>query len=272
MLQCVIRLPNKFSSETYDMNHNENPVLCALTCPVCIKYMTPPIQQCIRGHSMCLTCHRKILSCPVCRAPRDKLARNWNLEKISEATEIPCENSDVGCQVSRKGTEIQNHEDECTFKSKPCPFSEYEGCKWNSLISSLKEHLESIHAGNVHTSQTEAFVVKDFKGMKTHRSVKVVLVPGSSAYLLITWDLDGSTGMTKWNITLSEKKGIDFSVEILFGNPLAEDVIIAPCVGTLQSDDRLGKKKLFLIHRSVIEDFCENGDLHYSFSIEFKYD
>lgn len=171
----------------------ENPILCALECPVCNEHMAPPIRQCIRGHSFCNRCFERVEFCPVCRSHKDPDARCWALEKIYEIIEIPCKNAYVGCLVRCKGEDIQHHVNECSYKIRSCPFKHYDECTWSSFSSNLEEHLNLNHSRNFYKNSWQVFVARNFKGMNTYQYIYIV-IHAYDEFFRITWDLDELTG------------------------------------------------------------------------------
>lgn len=59
-----------------------------LECPVCKEYMTPPIYQCMAGHTVCNNCKTKIGKCSSCDESIEK-TRNFTLEELSKKVELP---------------------------------------------------------------------------------------------------------------------------------------------------------------------------------------
>lgn len=178
----------------YRMSVNqENSVLCALECPVCRDHMPPPIRQCLGGHSICQSCFQKVEFCPVCRSHKDPISRSWALEKIYESIQIPCKNAYAGCLVSREGLAIRKHQDECNYKTRICPFKDYEACSWNNLTSKLEAHLELSHARNFYKGSGQMFVVQNFKGRDTSLNIYSV-ISAYNQFFRISWELDELTG------------------------------------------------------------------------------
>ncbi|KAJ8981960.1 hypothetical protein NQ317_002134 [Molorchus minor] len=59
-----------------------------LECPICKEYMSPPIYQCLSGHTLCNACKAKSEECSVCRA-KIEATRNYVLEDVSKKVEVP---------------------------------------------------------------------------------------------------------------------------------------------------------------------------------------
>ncbi|XP_067132871.1 E3 ubiquitin-protein ligase Siah1-like [Centruroides vittatus] len=87
-----------FSSSTTD------PALTSLLqCPVC--YVSPLIYQCVSGHLTCSNYKRRVHRCPTCRGFLGEF-RNIAIEKVAEASALPCRFKDNGCLVVRT---LTNH-------------------------------------------------------------------------------------------------------------------------------------------------------------------
>ncbi|XP_023014612.2 uncharacterized protein [Leptinotarsa decemlineata] len=63
-------------------------LLQLLECPFCKEYMSPPIYQCLTGHTMCNTCKSSLSKCSTCDADIEK-TRNYTLEELSKKVELP---------------------------------------------------------------------------------------------------------------------------------------------------------------------------------------
>lgn len=59
-----------------------------LECPICKEYMTPPIYQCVTGHTICNSCKVKLGKCGTCDENVEK-TRNFTLEELSKKVELP---------------------------------------------------------------------------------------------------------------------------------------------------------------------------------------
>lgn len=172
----------------------ETSLLSALECPVCDVYMSPPIRQCKKGHAFCQECFIKLEQCPICRSEKDPVARCWALEKMHATLEIPCRNSAAGCNFTCSGMNISSHQQECEFRTRPCPFREYDNCPWRNLTSTLAAHLASKHATNFYKKRWQMLVANDFKRISDYHFIYAVIY-AFNEYFRITWDLDVRTGM-----------------------------------------------------------------------------
>ena len=61
-----------------------------LECPVCMDFFTPPIYQCVNGHSLCAYCSDRNTTCPECRSSLSNKVKNIALERMLENIEKNC--------------------------------------------------------------------------------------------------------------------------------------------------------------------------------------
>nr|CAD7265821.1 unnamed protein product [Timema shepardi] len=121
-----------------------------LECPVCLKCLSFPIQQCASGHSICSKCLPKCENCPLCRASFTK-ARNYALEQLSQITKKPCKNDVFGCKETYLATELTDHEAYCLYRQNTCLI---DNCTWNGngtrkYSVTRKTHKETVNMENV---------------------------------------------------------------------------------------------------------------------------
>ena len=62
--------------------------LSQLKCPVCMKYMRPPIILCVNGHNICNICKQKVPHSPTCREQFLNI-RNVTSEKLARQVKCP---------------------------------------------------------------------------------------------------------------------------------------------------------------------------------------
>jgi len=127
-----------------------------MTCPVCKEYFTPPIVQCYKGHSVCLSCvHRmaqvsKDERCPECRSHMRTTCRNYALEGQMQYITVGCVWEKLGCSARISLLDRAKHEAYCP--SRPlgvkCYYSgEALGreCAWEGNPLLLPRHLREVH-------------------------------------------------------------------------------------------------------------------------------
>lgn len=119
-------------------------ILSELECPVCLEYITPPIYQCVSGHSFDLACKNSITECPVCKKEIYP-SSNVTLEKVTSYLIYPCKNIEYGCEYASGPQKIKEHEKYCKHGARSCPINEYEWCIWKNKTSEMYSHIRNIH-------------------------------------------------------------------------------------------------------------------------------
>lgn len=121
-----------------------------LECPVCIEYMTPPIQLCNNGHNICGNCRPNLDKCPTCRQ-NILQARNYALEDLCYNLNYPCKFHDTGCNETFSGKNIKEHQAVCHHGTHTCPLDIIPDlhCEWKGKYKELVTHLESVHEDRV---------------------------------------------------------------------------------------------------------------------------
>lgn len=94
-------------------------LLVELECPVCTNYMSPPIRQCVTGHSICEQCRKRLPKCPLCQGKFSD-AKNITLEALAGKMHYPCINKDSGCTAKLSLEERERHEASCMYKGFKC--------------------------------------------------------------------------------------------------------------------------------------------------------
>lgn len=150
-------------------------IISELECPVCLDYMMPPIfVVCSSGHSVCSMCKEELdQECPTCRQPVVNI-RNIVMEKVAKRVKYPCVNKKWGCYETFNIDAIIDHESECFYSNRQCPWSAVSHtCAWKGDTKDLKRHLTDSHA-----DETEE--VQD--GVRLHLSISTygykTLFPG----------------------------------------------------------------------------------------------
>ncbi|CAH0550410.1 unnamed protein product [Brassicogethes aeneus] len=111
-------------------------LLIELECPICTNYMSPPIRQCVVGHSVCETCRKKLKKCALCQGQFTD-ARNLTLESLAQKMRYPCIHKTSGCQKRLTFVERDKHEERCNHKGFRCAM---EKCNWSGQLEDLNAH------------------------------------------------------------------------------------------------------------------------------------
>lgn len=99
-----------------------------IQCANCQKTLKDEIHHCLFGHMTCYNC--KGAMCVVC-----SVQMNSDMKR-------KCKNFSVGCNEIPPLSELRNHEDNCIFNNRICPF---EGCSFSNVFNEMKIHLEKSH-------------------------------------------------------------------------------------------------------------------------------
>ncbi|KAJ3657072.1 hypothetical protein Zmor_016104 [Zophobas morio] len=114
-----------------------------LECPVCKDIMREPIFQCLTGHSICQSCRNKLSKCPTCRKGfSQENIRNFSLEALIPFVQYECVYRQFGCTSMFLGSEIDEHEDGCTYQTYECPMNK---CEFKGNFSSCRNHFKVDH-------------------------------------------------------------------------------------------------------------------------------
>ncbi|CAA7030327.1 unnamed protein product [Microthlaspi erraticum] len=115
-----------------------------LDCPTCCEPLKKPIYQCSNGHVACSQCVTKVKNrCPFCRSHIGDI-RCLVMEKIIEATIVPCKNAVYGCkETTTYGNQLSRHEELCGYIPCSCPLP---GCDYTGSYTDLKSHGLSSHS------------------------------------------------------------------------------------------------------------------------------
>ncbi|XP_003792489.1 E3 ubiquitin-protein ligase SIAH1-like [Otolemur garnettii] len=134
-------------------------------CPVCFEYVLPPILQCQRGHLVCISCRRKLISCPTCRGPLGFI-RNLAMEKLANSLPFPCKYASSGCGTSLPPVQKARHEGLCDFRPYFCPCPGVL-CPWEGSVDAVMPHLMDQHDDRITALQgeTATFLAMDINNV-----------------------------------------------------------------------------------------------------------
>jgi hypothetical protein len=155
-----------------------------LVCPVCMQYMSSPINMCVSGHNICGGCKERFRECPACRG-KFVTGRNVALEKLAATAVYPCKNRVAGCGETFTVNDQDNHLAECLFQSRECPFRKLSGvdCPWTGILSDITVHIKDRHNSEIAEVQGH-FKVELLDLAKGRRYHQVVLILGELFYLI----------------------------------------------------------------------------------------
>jgi hypothetical protein len=203
-----------------------------LECPVCLEYMASPIKMCENGHNICGGCKERLTQCPTCRGNFVNV-RNITLEKFAAKAAYPCKNVKDGCKEILAADDRDNHQAECLFQSRECPFRKLSGvdCPWTGALSDI-----TVHAVVEHESETfevpAHFRVElpDFVVGSCYR--RAVFYSGELFYL--TWETEGDVlrlGVFHFG---TKNETNDFKYGIKIGNSAAHVAVTRKCLNYME--------------------------------------
>lgn len=243
--------------------------LAEFECPICTKYMLPPIRQCFNGHSFCGDCFDKINLCAICRAPKSE-HRSFTLEKVQACLTFPCPYMEEGCNFQSTCEALSLHQKKCKFALVPCPLR-FNGCQWHGERVDLIPHCKTDHAQNIFFTNKQKFLSSSFKN-RIDRIYYIVFYVFNNIFRC-TWDLDKETGLMRLAVYCLgkplEKNQFAFEVSYMQEDSSMEVVTVkAPCYLMEDDSERFLKDKYFVLHHELVKDFCdEEGNLNYSVNI-----
>jgi E3 ubiquitin-protein ligase SIAH1 len=232
-----------------------------LECPVCLEYMSSPIQMCENGHNICGGCKERLSECPTCRGKLINV-RNIILEKLAGKAIYPCKNREAGCEETFTLEDRGNHLAECLFQNIQCPFRKLSGvdCSWTGILSDISPHLAVEHESETDDMEGH-FMVKllDFAVGRPYR--QVVRTFGELLYLV--WETEGdvfSFGVFHFG-PKNETKFFKYGIKI--GNSAGYVAVTRECHSYLEDGLKdIQPGKCVTLHYGTIQECLgENGNL-----------
>nr|CAD7392884.1 unnamed protein product [Timema cristinae] len=142
----VVVTPSNTHFEEEKLNQG---LINILECPVCMEYMGPPINQCLRGHLVCSICRPQLRDCPTCRSHFAD-ARNLAMEKVADKLQYPCKNATMGCTDYFRLKDKVEHEANCSFRVYFCFLCEWKGMYRDMFVHILMDHGKLMLSGMKH--------------------------------------------------------------------------------------------------------------------------
>nr|CAD7587873.1 unnamed protein product [Timema genevievae] len=113
----VVVTPSNTRFEDEKLNQG---LINILECPVCMEYMGPPINQCLRGHL------------------------------VADKLQYPCKNATVGCTDYFRLKDKVEHEANCSFRVYFCFLCEWKGMYRDMFVHILMDHGKLMLTGMNH--------------------------------------------------------------------------------------------------------------------------
>ncbi|KAJ8921086.1 hypothetical protein NQ315_015883 [Exocentrus adspersus] len=249
------------------MDQQQQQLLKSFECPICTKYIVPPIRQCCNGHSICQKCFDKISICALCRG-RKVEGRALVLERISSLLTFPCAYAEDGCDFRGPGDNIALHQSICAFSSVMCPLRFYE-CSWRGEKADVVVHCQTVHPQNFFFSSSKHFRSSRFC-VCMNRTYHLVFYVFGNLFRL-TWDLEKESGHMRLAMYCL-RKNVDkdkfrFEMSCLMGQEKFLSVA-GSCLPLQDDSDKFLRGKCFILNYDLVKECCdEDGDLNYAVTI-----
>ncbi|XP_006302479.2 E3 ubiquitin-protein ligase SINA-like 5 isoform X1 [Capsella rubella] len=169
-----------------------------LDCPTCFEPLNKPIYQCTNGHLACSSCCKRLNKrCSFCRSHIGDI-RCRAMEKVIEASIVPCRNAKYGCKETTTYCKQSSHEKVCFFAECSCPVP---NCNYIGSYMNLKAHACAVHSwgdeGGLHPVKLDCPILfcMNLRKLKT-----VVLKEEKEGDLIVLQAFEGSKGV---NVTVN---------------------------------------------------------------------
>ncbi|CAH2065706.1 unnamed protein product [Thlaspi arvense] len=163
-----------------------------LDCPTCCEPLKKPIYQCTNGHIACSSCCKKLKrKCPFCRSHIGDI-RCRAMEKVLEASIVPCRNAVYGCRETISYGDQSSHEKRCVFIRCTCPLSH---CNYTGSYSDLKQHARSSHSWDAENLIPFVFDAPQIFSMNLCKRKMTVFQEEKEGDLVVVQALKGSHGV-----------------------------------------------------------------------------
>ncbi|XP_010470542.1 PREDICTED: E3 ubiquitin-protein ligase SINA-like 5 isoform X1 [Camelina sativa] len=165
-----------------------------LDCPICFEPLKKPIYQCTNGHLSCSSCCKKINNrCSFCTSPIGDI-RCRAMEKVIEATIVPCPNAKYGCKESTTyGNKSSIHEKVCVFARCFCPL---QNCNYVGSYTDLKGHANAAHSWEEYGLISFVFDRPLIFGMNINEKKMVVFREEEDGDLVVVQAFKGTEGVS----------------------------------------------------------------------------
>ncbi|CAH2079693.1 unnamed protein product [Thlaspi arvense] len=159
-----------------------------LDCPICCDPLKIPIFQCTNGHLACSLCCNKIKNlCPSCQSMIGFI-RCRAMEKVIEASRVPCPNFKYGCKKKISYENRSIHQKQCVFSPCSCPVRD---CNYTGSYEDLKNHVNVKHKeGLVLFTWNTPLALKSIFSEK----ITILLKENKDGELIVVQGFEGSYG------------------------------------------------------------------------------
>ena len=112
-----------------------------LQCPICLEIVFHPVQTSC-GHLLCKKCVRGVTRCPACRERFTSMPDHFNKRRV-KSLKVKCPFTENGCKWVGDLGDVADHEVQCEFQPKPCPYCDFTTMqkeKWQQHLKTCDSH------------------------------------------------------------------------------------------------------------------------------------
>ena len=97
---------------------------------------------------MCKRCRLRVSTCPTC---------SGKFIDTQNTAMYPCKNREAGCKETFTAHDINNHQSDCLYESRECPFKKLSSvdCHWTGILSDIGGHVKSEHGRETISTQVK---------------------------------------------------------------------------------------------------------------------
>lgn len=180
--------------------------LTELRCPVCQKYMKPPIYLCENSHGICEKCYELMSECPKCQSSLTE-RRSTHLEALSGLILFPCDL----CHEEFYLEDLADHkcgenDEEPTIM---CMIGQvYGDCVWRGTEKDALNHYSANHPNNYWTKE-ENIAQWDCLNSSTSVGIQNIFVLDlEDCTVIVVQKYDSDTESLQWNASCKCDKGL----------------------------------------------------------------
>lgn len=239
--------------------------LSLLRCRNCQNFMHPPILKCMRGHSYCRRCIRRMQGCVRCDIR--SVTRNASLEEIYHKTLFPCIHDE--CPFEAKPLALLLHEENCNMKAMDCPFSPATNCKWLGKKKDIIQHCLTAHPLSTFQSDSQNFY---FQGFRDRRAVGQVtcetVIEAFGEVFKCVLKIEWCKNIALWCVFNVGGRAHDFKYEIVMVDEKKKLCVLAAPCATYFGKSEMSEDLCLVSHFDTMMKFCrKNGDFIYTVNI-----
>ncbi|KAJ8970137.1 hypothetical protein NQ317_013583 [Molorchus minor] len=262
-----------------------NSILSCFQCPVCEKYMSPPIGQCMLGHNFCSNCLNNTNLCPICNG-RLSNGRCFRLETIHSLLIVQCKYHEEGCTFLGQEQALVIHHMTCKYASIPCPLAgninsyipSLGACPWKGTKSDVLAHCEQAHPENALIGSTHLLTSFDF--LRADHLVTPILIEAFGKLFKLSYAMHHEADRVAFAVhCLDDDEATEhFRFEIGFfeeGSGKEVYAVRSPCYPygkDMSVDEIFSSGNCVIMFYNTVAKWCnQDGDLNQSTNSSFEF-